>query len=69
MMMAQVSDSIAFAQELFRYGQVLLVALMSGWTFALWKNYPWTGGIIFRVIPFLLGIALFSLAFYSERFH
>jgi len=64
-----VSQQVAFAAELFQYGEIILVALMGAWTFALWKNYSLTKRLFFRVIPFLLVIGLFALAFYSERFH
>jgi len=59
----------SIAADPFQYGQFVPVGLMFAWMFALWKGYPFTRRLFFRVIPFILGIALFSLAFYSERFH
>jgi hypothetical protein len=62
-------QSIVFAANLLAIGQFVLVALMGIWIFAFWKGHSLTRHIAFRAIPFVLVIALFSLAFFSERFH
>ena len=64
-----VPMSMEFADKLFQFGAIILVGMMGLWTYALWKNYSLTKRVLFQAIPFLLVIALFSLAFYSERIH
>ena len=68
-MAQETVESIRIAEAVYLAGEIALVALMCAWTFAFWRNYRFTKGLTFQSIPFVLGIALFSLAFYSERFH
>jgi len=68
-MMQNTVESFEFARILYLSGTILLVLLMCAWTYAFWRNGRLTKGLTFRSIPFVLGIALFSLAFFSERFH
>ena len=56
-------------ERLFELGEALLVGLMCAWTFALWRNRPFTRSVVFRTIPFALTAGLFALAFYSEHLH
>jgi len=56
-------------QSLFAYAAVALAFLMAAWALALWRNYALLQRMAFRVVPFVLVIALFSIAFYSERMH
>jgi len=56
-------------EQWFHFGVLVLAALMGTWVFALWRNVSLLERMAFRVAPFVLVICLFSIAFYSERFH
>ena len=55
--------------QMFRQAEIAIGLLMAVWAFVLWKNFALLRSMLFRVVPFVLVIALFSIAFYSERFH
>jgi len=57
------------SEHIFQYAEIALGVLMAVWAFALWKKYSLLQSMLFRIVPFILVIALFSIAFYSERFH
>lgn|GEM_PF-6588153 len=68
-MTTQDLQAVVLNEQMFQYSEIALGILMAVWAVALWKNYSLLQRMAFRIVPFVLVIALFSIAFYSERFH
>lgn len=68
-MTTQDLSSMVLNEQVFEYGEIALGVLMGIWALALWRNYSLLQRMAFRIVPFVLVIALFSIAFYAERFH
>jgi len=68
-MTTQDMQTMVLNEQMFQYAEIALGVLMAIWAFVLWRNYSLLQSMLFRIVPFVLVIALFSIAFYSERFH
>jgi hypothetical protein len=51
----------------FEVTEAILAVSMLAWVILYFKEYPFTRLVAFRVIPFLLVLILFAVAFYSEQ--